>query len=101
MADNRSGPARVARLIAARRDRAALATGTPAAPLPEDGVTPAVHLSDWRRECFTLPTGEARETVRAWLARYPQARWQSEIENWRIVGDNLVQVTMRRLPEAE
>lgn len=110
MADSRSNPAMIARRIAARRDQTrpqGPGGGLPAATAPPSShdashdAAPVVNLSLWRRECFTLPPAEARETARDWLARYPRARWRSEIENWRIVGDNLVQFTMRRLPQAE
>lgn len=129
MADKKLSPAHIAQRIAARRASAVAAAGTTAtpatprsfngsfsgtfAPRPAapgrmagrpaaPGEAPGIHnVGDWRRECFLLPPGEARETARAWLARYPQARWRSEIENWRIVGDDLVQLTMRRLPLAE
>ncbi|GHE70547.1 hypothetical protein GCM10019059_32870 [Camelimonas fluminis] len=110
MADSRSRPALIARRIAARRDQASQqgpGEGPPAAASPPSfhdashDAASVVNLSAWRRECFTLPPAEARETARDWLARYPRARWRSEIENWRIVGDNLVQFTMRRLPQAE
>lgn len=124
MADRTFHPACIARRIAARRDlssqqqlasrqepgepaltpsltNSATALATVLPGCPTHLAAPTVNLADWRRECFTLPPREARETASAWLARYPQARWQSDIENWRIVSDDLVQFTMRRLPEAE
>lgn len=94
--------------LASRQDPGEPALTPPPTPFatafadcPAHLAAPTVNLADWRRECFTLPPREARETASAWLARYPQARWQSDIENWRIVSDDLVQFTMRRLPEAE
>ena len=107
MADSSFNPASIARRIAARRDQASQRTaGDPAAvsatsPPVAPETAPVLNLSAWRRECFTLPPAEARAAARDWLARYPRARWRSEIENWRIVSDNLVQFTMRRLPRAE
>lgn len=82
-----------------------LAAGTVAAgedaSVVHDGGLSVLNVGAWRRECFILPPEKARETAAAWLDRYPRARWRSEIENWRVVGDDLVQVILRRLPDVK
>ncbi|MFC0282607.1 hypothetical protein ACFFJB_03125 [Camelimonas abortus] len=99
----RTSPAAIARRLARRRDQAGAQLGAQvaeeAARAGDQAAQPA-NLSPWRRESFLLPASEAREAARAWLDRYPRASWRSEIEDWRVVGDNLVQLTLRRLPAA-
>lgn len=53
------------------------------------------------RETFTLPRGEARDKAREWFARYPKAAYWTEVESWRLLPDDAVEFTMRRLPSAD
>ncbi len=55
----------------------------------------------WRRETFTLPRDEARETARTWFDRFPKAAYMTEIESWRELADGRIEFTIRRLPTAD
>jgi hypothetical protein len=55
----------------------------------------------WRRESFTLPRIEARDKAREWFDRYPKAAYLTEIEFWRVLEDDRIEFTMRRLPSAD
>lgn len=55
----------------------------------------------WRRETFRLPRDEARETARDWFERFPKAAYLTEVESWRVLDDDLIEFTMRRLPSAD
>jgi len=55
----------------------------------------------WRRESFTLPRAEARNKAREWFDRYPKAAYLTEIEFWRVLEDDRIEFTMRRLPSAD
>jgi len=84
MALERKRPVDLAERVAARRPaRAAQA---------QDG---------WRRETFRLPRAEARLKAREWFDRYPKAAYLTEIESWRVLGDDEIEFVMRRLPSAD
>ncbi|KQT82512.1 hypothetical protein [Aurantimonas sp. Leaf443] len=53
------------------------------------------------RETYRLPRGEARLKAREWFARYPKAAYWTSVETWRILPDDAVEFTMRRLPSAD
>jgi len=53
------------------------------------------------RETFRLPRDQARETARAWFARYPKAAYMTTVESWRVLEDGRIEFTMRRLPSAD
>ncbi|OXT00925.1 hypothetical protein B7H23_10660 [Notoacmeibacter marinus] len=53
------------------------------------------------RETFRLPRPQARQTARDFLDRWPKAAYWSEVESWRIVGDDEIEFTMRRLKSAD
>ncbi len=53
------------------------------------------------RETFRLPRLEARETARAFLRRWPKAAYWSEVESWRVIGEDEIEFTMRRLKSAD
>ena len=36
-----------------------------------------------------------------WFARFPKAAYQTEIESWRVLPDDRIEFTMRRLPSAD
>ena len=55
----------------------------------------------FRRETFALPREEARAKARAFFARYPKAAYMTEIESWRELPDDGIELTMRRLPTAD
>jgi hypothetical protein len=50
---------------------------------------------------FRLPRDEARETARDWFERFPKAAYLTEVESWRVLDDDLIEFTMRRLPSAD
>jgi hypothetical protein len=55
----------------------------------------------WRRETYRLPRVEAQETARQWFERYPKAAYGTEVESWRVLGNGIIEFTMRRLPSAD
>lgn len=57
--------------------------------------------STWKRQTWTLPREEARSTARAFLNKYPRAAYWSEVESWRVLPDDQIEFTMRRLPTAD
>jgi len=57
--------------------------------------------SQWRRETFTLPRGEARAKAREFLDRFPKAAYMTEVESWRVLDGDRIEFTMRRLPTAD
>jgi hypothetical protein len=55
----------------------------------------------FRRETFALPREAAREKAREMFKRFPKAAYQTEIESWRVLPDDHIEFTMRRLPSAD
>jgi hypothetical protein len=55
----------------------------------------------FRRETFALPREEARAKARELFHRFPKAAYQTEIEAWRVLPDDRIEFTMRRLPSAD
>ena len=39
--------------------------------------------------------------ARAFFVRYPKAAYMTEIESWRVLSDDEIEFTMRRLPSAD
>ncbi len=89
MAIERKHPVDLARRLGEKRDRQATRADSRA-------------VSDtWRRETFTLPRDEARETAKTWFDRFPKAAYMTEIESWRELADGTIEFTIRRLPTAD
>jgi hypothetical protein len=55
----------------------------------------------FRRETFALPREAARAKAREMLRRFPKAAYQTEIESWRVLPDDCIEFTVRRLPTAD
>jgi len=55
----------------------------------------------FRRNTFALPREAAREKAREMLRRFPKAAYQTEIESWRVLPDDRIEFTVRRLPSAD
>jgi hypothetical protein len=55
----------------------------------------------YARETFTLPREQARQTARAFLARWPTAAYMSEVESWRELPGGEIEFTMKRLRSAD
>jgi hypothetical protein len=68
----------------ARRAAKALSART----APRDG---------FRRETFALPREAAREMFR----RFPKAAYMTEIESWRVLPDDRIEFTVRRLASSD
>ena len=58
-------------------------------------------LSSWKRETHVLPRDEARQFAKQFLKKYPKAAYWSEVESWRVLDDDVIEFTMRRLPSAD
>ena len=54
-----------------------------------------------RRETFALPREDARALARELFRRFPKAAYQTEIETWRVLPDDRIEFTVRRLPSAD
>ncbi|HVX98982.1 MAG TPA: hypothetical protein VHA55_04240 [Pseudorhodoplanes sp.] len=66
------------------------------------GQTRQARKADpFKRETFALPRAEAREKAREWFTRFPKAAYMTEIESWRVLPDDRIEFTMRRLPTAD
>ncbi len=55
----------------------------------------------WKRETFKLPRDDARAKARQWFEQYPKAAYMTEIEFWRVLPDDKIEFTIRRLPSAD
>lgn len=53
------------------------------------------------RESFRLPRLAAREKAREWFEQYPKAAYWTEIESWYERPGDIIEFTMRRLPNAD
>ena len=53
------------------------------------------------RETYRLPRGEARLKAREFLDRWPRAAYWSSVESWRVLPDDVIEFTMRRLRSAD
>jgi hypothetical protein len=60
-----------------------------------------VRTDSFRRETFALPRQAAREKAREFFRRFPKAAYMTEIESWRVLPDDRIEFTMRRLPSAD
>jgi hypothetical protein len=61
----------------------------------------AMRTDGFRRETFALPREAARAKAREIFRRFPKAAYQTEIESWRVLPDDHIEFTMRRLPSAD
>ena len=61
----------------------------------------ALPASSWKRETKVLPRAEARAFAKAFLKKYPKAAYWTEVESWRVLEDDVIEFTMRRLPSAD
>ncbi len=55
----------------------------------------------FRRQTFALPRAAAREKAREMFRRFPKAAYMTEIESWRVLPDDRIEFTVRRLPSAD
>ena len=55
----------------------------------------------WKRETFKLPRTDARAKAREWFDQFPKAAYMTEIEFWRVLPDDNIEFTIRRLPSAD
>lgn len=62
---------------------------------------PRVRMDAFRRETFALPRPQARQVARDFFRRFPKAAYQTEIETWRVLPDDRIEFTIRRLPSAD
>jgi hypothetical protein len=51
------------------------------------------------REKFTRERSAARKFVREYFRRYPNDRYQTEVESWRLLQSANIEFTMKRLRE--
>ncbi len=59
------------------------------------------RASSFVRETFRLPRDDARAKAREWFDTWPKAAYWTEVESWRLLPDDRVEFTMRRLPTAD
>lgn len=53
------------------------------------------------RETFSLKRHDAREKAKEWFARWPKQAYWTEIESWVERPDDVIEFTIRRLPNAD
>jgi hypothetical protein len=53
------------------------------------------------RQTFTMPRDAARQKAREWFDHFPKAAYWTEVESWRLLPDDVIEFTMRRLPAAD
>lgn len=58
-------------------------------------------LDSWKRETHVMPRQDARAFAKSFLKKYPKAAYWSEVENWRVLENDTIEFTMRRLPSAD
>lgn len=58
-------------------------------------------LSSWKRETHVMPREEARTFAKGFLKKYPKAAYWSEVESWRVLDNDVIEFTLRRLPSAD
>lgn len=54
----------------------------------------------WHRETYRLSRAEARDLARNFFLKYPKVIYSSEVENWRVLGGDMIEFTVRRRPTA-
>jgi hypothetical protein len=55
----------------------------------------------WKRETHRLPREDARLLAKDYLTKYPKAAYWSEVESWRVLDNDVIEFTLRRLPSAD
>jgi hypothetical protein len=55
----------------------------------------------FRRETFALPREAARAKAREFFRQFPKAAYMTEIESWRVLPDDRIEFTVRRLASAD
>jgi len=58
-------------------------------------------LDSWKRETHTMPRTQARKFAKSFMKKYPKAAYWTEVESWRVLEDDVIEFTMRRLPSAD
>lgn len=53
------------------------------------------------RQTYRQERDQARATARKWFKDYPKAAYWTQVESWRLLDDDVVEFTMRRLPSAD
>ena len=51
------------------------------------------------REKFTKERSAARKAIREYYKRFPNKRYQTELESWRYLPSQTIEFTMKRLRE--
>ncbi len=69
--------------------------------MAQSGARRRRERDSFRRETFALPREAARAKAREMFARFPKAAYMTEIESWRVLPDDRIEFTMRRLPSAD
>ncbi len=53
------------------------------------------------RETYRLKRPEARTKAREWFSQFPKAAYWTQVESWRVLDGDVIEFTMRRLPNAD
>ncbi|WP_421857544.1 hypothetical protein [Oricola sp.] len=61
----------------------------------------AARSDSFVRETFRLERPAARQKAKEWFNRYPKAAYWTQVESWRVLDDDVIEFTMRRLPTAD
>lgn len=55
----------------------------------------------WERQTYRLSRLDAHATAKDWFERFPRDAYRTEVESWRVLGNGLIEFTMRRLSAAD
>ena len=53
------------------------------------------------RETYRMDRTAARAKAREWFDQYPKAAYWTQVESWRVLDNDVIEFTMRRLPSAD
>lgn len=53
------------------------------------------------RETYRMERSAARAKAREWFDQYPKAAYWTQVESWRVLDNDVIEFTMRRLPTAD
>ena len=53
------------------------------------------------RQTYRLKRTDARVKAQEWFDRFPKAAYWTQVETWKVLDEDVIEFTMRRLPTAD